>query len=720
MCNVYRRFTKDFAKVAKPLNALSSSTLPKDLEPPTKEQQAAFDKLRELLLNPPVLAIPKLDGHYIVDVDASYDQLGCCLLQQQTSVEYLPVGYFSKTLEPAQRNYGVTEIEGLGVVWAVTLLRPYLEGSKFLVRCDHRALQWIFTTQCTNNRLNRWRLRLAEFDFDIEYKQGRKHTMADGLSRLLTDGLDTAPISEEIPVVGVVTRSGRALEPSRPENKEYQPIPLAEVVAAQAEDTFCQTQRKRLETLEDTRFFVSDDGVLLRHGHQQGVEQLVIPDALKSRVLKREHDSPMAGHPGPTKLYQTLRRHYYWPSMAADVYGWVAACATCAKNSLMINRQTHPMRLFPAREPFAAIAMDLLGPLPKTQTGHEYLLVMCDRFTKLTRAVPLKDTTAMDVVSAFLDHWVAAYGIPDSTLTDNGPQFASVLFQGVLSLLGIVANFATPYHPQTNGQVERFNHTIIRQLRHYVSDHVKTWDQYASVLTTAYNSQVHATTGEVPFSFVCPRRLPAIAVEHLSRPDETPGEELTPAHAKAKFMANLADQIPRVQEAMDKAQARYKRHFDRQVKKSKSPPKQGDWVFVHSHAKTGSKLLFKTLGPYQVLRTDGHRYTIESDDGIRTVSGNHIARAPAPAEDDPAWDRAREAWALPELPSSKDIHEPIFEKFVSHGWDDDDGRLMLRVRWFGYTSKDDTWIHVEDLPRDKVRQYCQRKKMDTRPRSGSQ
>lgn len=110
----------------------------------------------------------------------------------------------------------------------------------------------------------------------------------------------------------------------------------------------------------------------------------------------------------------------------------------------------------------------------------------------------------MDVASAFLDHLVASYGIPDSTLTDNGPQFASVLFQGELSLLGIVANFATFYHPQTNGQVERFNHTIIRQLRHYVSDHVKTWDQYVSMLTTAYHSQVHATTGEIPFSFVCP------------------------------------------------------------------------------------------------------------------------------------------------------------------------------------------------------------------------
>lgn len=129
-----------------PLNRLVSSKLPKTLAPPTEVEREAFDRLRELLCNPPVLAISKSGGHYIIDVDASYDQLGCCLLQQQPTGEYLPVGYYSKGLTPAQKNYSVTEIEGLGVVWAVSMLQPYIEGAKFLIRCDHRALQWILTT----------------------------------------------------------------------------------------------------------------------------------------------------------------------------------------------------------------------------------------------------------------------------------------------------------------------------------------------------------------------------------------------------------------------------------------------------------------------------------------------------------------------------------------------------------------------------------------------
>ena len=180
MCNVYRRFAADFAKFAKPLNNLVSTSLPKKLCPPTMEEQAAFDRLREQMCNLPILALPRKEGKYIFDVDASYDQLGCALLQKQLTGAYLPVRYFSRGLEPAERNYTVTEIEGLGVLWAVTLLRPYIEGIRFLVRCDHKALKWILTTTtCINNRLNRWRIRLAEFDYDVEYKPGRQHAVAD-------------------------------------------------------------------------------------------------------------------------------------------------------------------------------------------------------------------------------------------------------------------------------------------------------------------------------------------------------------------------------------------------------------------------------------------------------------------------------------------------------------------------------------------------------------
>jgi len=150
-------------------------------------------------------------------------------------------------------------------------------------------------------------------------------------------------------------------------------------------------------------------------------------------------------------MYDTLRRYVYWPTMVVDVYKHVEQCPACAKNRLSERRHTSTMKLFPALEPFPGLAMDLLGPLTTSRGGHRHVLVICDRFTKLTRAISLRDAKALTVSSAFIDTWVAAYGIPDSVLTDNGPQFASVYYHGILGLLDMASNYTSPYRLQTNG-----------------------------------------------------------------------------------------------------------------------------------------------------------------------------------------------------------------------------------------------------------------------------
>jgi len=148
--------------------------------------------------------------------------------------------------------------------------------------------------------------------------------------------------------------------------------------------------------------------------------------------------------------------------------------------------------------------------------------------------------------------------------------------------------------------------------------------------------------------------------------------------------------IPLVQKSMDKAQARYKRNFDKRVKCRREALRVGDWVFVKSDANQGGKLLFKTKGPYQILTTDGRRLTIERTDGIRTINGNHATLAPEPPEGDPTWERALKAWRGPPLLSSSEkTMEAVFDQFVGQGYDNN-GRLMLKVRWFGYGPREDT------------------------------
>lgn len=153
-------------------------------------------------------------------------------------------------------------------------------------------------------------------------------------------------------------------------------------------------------------------------------------------LLHLAHDGKIVGHPGRTRMFTRLRRTYYWPLMAADIAATVRSCPHCANNRLLLIRNKQKMRLFPATKPLEQVSVDLLGPLPRTRAGHRFILVIADRFTKLTQVVPLRRSTGLDVAKAFASHWVIKYGAPKEVLSDNGPQFASKLYQNTCLVMG--------------------------------------------------------------------------------------------------------------------------------------------------------------------------------------------------------------------------------------------------------------------------------------------
>ena len=199
MCDVYRRFLKDFAKIASPLTQLLKRGCTSDIPHPGQEEMRSLETLKNAPLNPPILQIPNPERPYTVDVDACDYQLGCALLQEQEDGKLLPVGYYSRTLIGAEKNYSTTEKECRAVVWEVLLLRPYLEGAHFRIRSDHNALRWLLSLKKVEGRLARWRLRLAEFDLEIMYKPGTQNAVADAMSRIETRALDETDLEDHIP-----------------------------------------------------------------------------------------------------------------------------------------------------------------------------------------------------------------------------------------------------------------------------------------------------------------------------------------------------------------------------------------------------------------------------------------------------------------------------------------------------------------------------------------
>jgi len=257
-------------------------------------------------------------------------------------------------------------------------------------------------------------------------------------------------------------------------------------------------------------------------------------------------------------------------------------CTTCAQNRLALRRHTTPLTLSPATEPLTELSVDIFGPILASKKGNRFILVVTDRFAKLFKCVALWRVTGMSVASAIIDAWVSADGPPDRILSDQGPQFMSIFFIAVMKMLGIETVRTTAYHPQTYGQDERYNRTMATQLRHYVADDPSRWNELLPVITMAYHSQPHRSTGIAPFELVIPRRIPNLTVRNLP-----PGTPLTnkvtlkdgsPLARKHEFMARLRKQIPIVVEALRKTQQRYKRNFDHRVATHNADVKIGDYV----------------------------------------------------------------------------------------------------------------------------------------------
>jgi len=266
-------------------------------------------------------------------------------------------------------------------------------------------------------------------------------------------------------------------------------------------------------------------------------------------------------------------------------------------------------------------------------------LVITDRFAKLTKCVALRRITAMSVASAIIHAWVSAYGPPDRILSVQGLQFMSNLFIAVMKMLGTDTVRTTAHHPQTNGQVERYNRPMATQLRHYVADDPSRWDELLPVITMAYNSQPHRSTGIAPFELVIPRRIPNLTVRNL--PPGTPLsnkgtlQDESPLTRKLEFMASLRRQIPVVVEALRKKHQRYKCNFDHRVATRDADVKIVDYVYTTNHDRK-NMLQSKAIGPFVVVDTDADASTfvIDIDGEEKRVSSDHVTPASRPTTAD--------------------------------------------------------------------------------------
>ena len=309
LANYYRKFVKDFAKIAGPLHDLTKKALKFQW---TDECQAAFERLKSALIQAPILAYPDFTLPFDLYVDASDEALGMVLGQVQNGREVV-ISYSGRKLLPAEKNYSVTEREALAVVAGIKYFQPYIYGRRFTVHTDHNAVRWLMNIKEPTGRLARWAVLLQQYDFNIVHRSGKSNGNADALSRRDYDNL-IAPLDKG----GVQTEKIRDLQ-----RRDSALADIIEYLEFEELPNESKAAKQLLYTIE--QYYLDPEGILCHiwvpGGKRSSIpkSQLVVPASLRHEILVNVHDLPTGGHLGVNKTYAKLRERYFWPKMYMDV-----------------------------------------------------------------------------------------------------------------------------------------------------------------------------------------------------------------------------------------------------------------------------------------------------------------------------------------------------------------------------------------------------------------
>nr|GEZ42543.1 putative reverse transcriptase domain-containing protein [Tanacetum cinerariifolium] len=427
----YRRFIEGFSKIAKSMTKLTQKGIKFDWG---EKEENAFQLIKQKLCSAPIMALPEGSEDFVVYCDASHKGLGVVLMQREKMIAYA-----SRQLKFYEKNYTTHDLELGSVVFALKIWRHYLYGTKCTVFTDHKSLQHILDQKELNMRQRHWLENLSDYDCDIRYHPGKANVVADALSR--KEMIEPLRVRSLVMTIGldlpkqILEAQIEALKPENLKNEDVggmirKDIPK-EKLEPRADGTLCLNGRSWLPCYGD----------------------------LRSVIMHESHKSKYSFHLGSDKMYQDMKKLYWWPNMKANIATYVSKCLTCARVKAEHQR---PSRL------------------------------ENDPLDKLARL--------------YLNRIVARHEIPASIIFDRDGRFTLNFWRSFQKALGTDIGMSTAYHPEIDGQSERTIQTLEDMFRAWVIDFGKGWVKHLPLCEFLYNNSYHASIKAAPYEALYGRK----------------------------------------------------------------------------------------------------------------------------------------------------------------------------------------------------------------------
>jgi transposase InsO family protein len=613
LASYYRRYVRDFAKTAAPLSDLlieADIGLRKKKFRPIRwnaKSEFAFQTLKNALATEPVLKQVDETKPFRVETDCSEWALGCVLLQTGDDGKWHPVAYDGRKLNGAELNYPIHEKELLAIKHALRIWTAYVQnGHKTEVITDHESLKYLNTTRTPSKRLARWIDEFSEFDLDIKYRKGSEAVVPDAISRR-PDFLGEGPANKAwVPKQDTLQVDLSAMEATEMIDEDHTwESTIVKALSRRPGEPLSAEQVQLLRTIPDIDQYIAENQRLYRKVDKYYVPY-ISPPFRKDFV---EYYHRHYGHYSTPALNGVIKYRGWWPKMHLEVAQFAKTCRQCQLAQRQKHRNEEPhTQVRIATRPFEKWAIDFVGPLPTASHQlQKWILTAIDFATGWPVAKAVEEATD-EVVADFLFEIYCQYGAFQELLSDNGANLTSKIVEYYLRKIKVKHRTTSPYHPQTNGKVERFNGMLGKILTKMMIGQVTVgWPDYLQSALFACRVRAHTVTGMSPFKLVYgiePRLTGDQEDFDMKNLDADFAERMETLHT-ARHEANRL----LLERGLYAKRLRASKLTERDV-----GFKEQEWVIVQNEAR--QKFEATHFGPFKVLKKlPLGTYILETNDG---------------------------------------------------------------------------------------------------------